>query len=209
MTTKVVTSSRSRSFTISSSIVVAISGSRPVIGSSNSSRLRLRRHRPGNADAAALAARERRRHAVGELAQADEAEHLVDARIDLLLGQLALFAQTEADVLRHRQRVEQRVFLEHHADVGAHLQEIELRHLIDALAVDENRAFVRAQQAERQLEDDRLAGAAGAEQDAHVAFRHGEAEIAKHDVIVESERDALEGDRVQILRLSYAQCSTA
>ncbi len=31
----------------------------------------------------------------------------------------------------------------------------------------------------------------------------------QHDVIVEGQRDVLEDDGVQILRLSYAQCSTA
>ena len=42
------------------------------------------------------------------------------------------------------------------------LQQLALRHLVDAHAVDEDAAGVRAQQAERQLEDHRLARAADA-----------------------------------------------
>ena len=75
-------------------------------------------------------------------------------------------------------------------------QQFALGHLVDAQAIDANGAGVRTQQPERQLEDDRLAGAAGAEQDAHLAFRDGETQVAQHDVIVKRHRDPVEHDRV-------------
>jgi hypothetical protein len=52
------------------------------------------------------------------------------------------------------------------------------------------------EQPERELEDHRLAGAAGAKQDPHRALRHGETAVAQHDVIVEGQRHAVEDDRV-------------
>ena len=48
---------------------------------------RLRRHRPRDRDAAPLAAREFRRHAVDELAEPDEAEHLLHPRSAFSIGQ--------------------------------------------------------------------------------------------------------------------------
>ncbi len=103
--------------------------------------------------------------------------------------------QPEADVLAHGQRVEERVLLERHADVAAQLQQIDFRHLVDALAVDGDGARVGPQQAENQLQDDRLAGAAGAQQHRHAGFRHRKADVAQHDVIVEGERHVLEHHR--------------
>ena len=57
--------------------------------------------------------------------------------------------------------------------------------VVDALAVDENRARVGSKQPENEFEQHRLPGAAGAEQDRHAAFRHTEADIAEDDVVVE------------------------
>ena len=72
------------------------------------------------------------------------------------------------DVLGDGQRIEERHLLEHHADVGAQPHEVALRHLVSIRSPwTENRAGVGAKQAENQLEDDRLAGAAGAEQERH------------------------------------------
>ena len=56
---------------------------------------------------------------------------------------------------------------------------------------------VGTQQAENQLEHDRLAGAARAEQDAHAAPRDAEADVAQDDVVVEGEGDLVEDDRRQ------------
>jgi hypothetical protein len=43
---------------------------------------------------------------------------------------------------RSRERIEQRVFLEHHADVRPHPQQIPFAHVVDALAVDDDRAGI-------------------------------------------------------------------
>jgi hypothetical protein len=90
-------------------------------------------------------------------------------------------------IFTDRQRVEQRIVLEQHADVGAQLQQIALGHVVDPLAVHENPARVRAQQSKNQLEHHGLPGSAGAQQDGHRAFCHLETELAQHDVIVEGQ----------------------
>ena len=64
--------------------------------------LRLRRQRAGERHALLLAAGELVGIAVAELRQLDDAEHLLDARVDLGLRH-AGDLQAEADVLRHRQ----------------------------------------------------------------------------------------------------------
>ena len=79
--------------------------------------------------------------------EADEPQHLLDARCDLIVRHVGLLDQPVADVLAHGQRIEQRAFLEQHADVGAHAQQLALGHLVDALAVDEDRARIRPQAA--------------------------------------------------------------
>src|SRR5204862_3378633 len=53
---------------------------------------------------------------------------------------------------------------------------------------------IGAQETERQFQDERLARAAGPEEDAHRAPGHGEAQLLHHDEIVEGERDLLERD---------------
>ena len=103
------------------------------------------------------------------LAEPDEPQHLLDALPDLVERHVALLVELVADVLGHGQRVEQRAFLEHHAEVGADLHQLALAHPIDALAVDPDDAGVRPQQPEHQLEDRRLPGAARAEKDLGVA----------------------------------------
>ena len=81
---------------------------------------RLERHRARDRDAPPLAAGQLRRHLVDVLGQADEPEHLLDAPVDLVERHLGFFVQLVADVLAHGQRVEQRAFLEDHAEIGAH-----------------------------------------------------------------------------------------
>jgi hypothetical protein len=56
------------------------------------------------------------------------------------------FVEPVADVLAHRQRVEQRAFLEQHADVGADAQQLGLAHVVDAIAVHVDGASVRTQE---------------------------------------------------------------
>ena len=101
-------------------------------GSSSSSTCGLRRERAGQRHALLLAAGELVGIAVAELRQLDEAEHLGDARVDLGLRH-AGDLQAEGDVLRDRQVGEQRIGLEHHADVA--LVRLEVG---DVLAVDQD-----------------------------------------------------------------------
>ncbi len=56
------------------------------------------------------------------------------------------------------------------------------------------RAGVRAEESQNQLEEDGLARAARAEQDAHAAARNGEADVAEDDVVVEGKGDPVEDD---------------
>ena len=103
--------------------------------------------------------------------ESDEAEHFLDARIHLLVRPVQFLGQLVADVLADGQRVEERAFLEHHAEIGAHPHELLLAHLVHALAVDPDHALVRLQQAENQLQDGGLARAAGAQEDLRVSLR--------------------------------------
>jgi Na+-transporting NADH:ubiquinone oxidoreductase subunit NqrB len=107
---------------------------------------------------------------------------------------LALLVQPVADVLADGQRIEQRVLLEYHADVGAHLQQRAFRHRVDPLAVDQDRAGIGPQQPENQLEDQRFPGAAGPQQDPHRSFRDGKTQILQDDKIVKGKRHMLESD---------------
>ena len=140
---------------------------------------RLRGHRARHGHAAPLATREFRRHAVDELTEPDEPEHFLDAPAHVAERHVGFLVQAIADVLGDRQRIEERVLLEHHADVGAHAQQVALGQVVDALSVDGDRAGVRAEQAEDQLEQNRLARTAGAQQKPQAALRDAEADVAR------------------------------
>ena len=117
---------------------------------------RLGGHRARDRDAAALAARELRRHPIDVLRQADEPEHLLDTPVDLVQRHVGLLVQLVADVLADGQRVEQRAFLEHHPEIGAHRIISRFGQLIDALAVHPDDAAVGAQETDDDLQDRRL-----------------------------------------------------
>ena len=127
-------------------------------------------------------------------AEADEPQHFLDPPIDLVERRIGLLVEPVADVLPDGQRVEQRPFLEHHADVGAHLHHLELAQLIDAFAVDPHLAAVSLQQSEQDLERQRLAGAAGAQDDLGVAAAQREADVLQNHLLVEGQRHVVEGD---------------
>ena len=130
---------------------------------------RLHRHRARDRDAAPLSARQLRRLPIDELRQPDEAEHLFDALADHVERLIGFLVQLVADVLGDGQRVEQRAFLKDHADVGAHFHHLLFGVVVDELAVHPDLAGVRLQQAENQLQRDRFAGAARAQDDLRVA----------------------------------------
>ena len=128
------------------------------------------------------------------LGQTDESEHLLDARIHFFERLVGLFVQPVADVLAHRERVEQRAFLKDHAKVVADFHQLGLGEPIDALAVDRHRAAVRLQQADDDLERRRLAGAAGAQNDLRAPLHHVEADVLEDDLVVERELHVIEDD---------------
>ena len=98
-------------------IVVAVMGSRPVVGSSYS----MMRGRATSARATATRRRWPPESSAGmrspKSCQAHEAQHLVHAALDLTFVQLAVFHELEGHVLAHGDGVEERAFLEHHPDL--------------------------------------------------------------------------------------------
>jgi len=156
---------------------------------------RLRRHRAGNRDATALTAGQFGRHPVDVFGEPDESQHFLDPVANLVLRRVRLFVDSVPDILVDSQRIEERGFLEQHADVRADLNQLALGHVVDAPIVDQNPARVRSEQPENQLQHDRFSGAAATEQDLHAPFRDNEAEIAEHDMVVERERHLVEHHR--------------
>ena len=94
----------------------------------------------------AAARRTVRTASVRKLREPDKPQHFVDALVDLVHRLARLLEEPIADVLTHRQRVEQRPFLEHHPDIGANRHQLDLRHLVDALPVDGDGAPIRFEQ---------------------------------------------------------------
>ena len=92
---------------------------------------------------------------------------------------VARFVEPVADVLGDGQRIEQRILLKQHADIGADAQQIGLAHVVDAVSVDEDHAAVGAEQSENQLEYHGLPRAARSKQNLHAARHDAEAHIAE------------------------------
>ena len=126
--------------------------------------------------------------------QPNEPEHLFDALADLVERLIGFLVQLVADVLGNGQRVEQRAFLKDHADVGAHFHHLIFGVVVDELPVHPDLPGIRLQQAENQLQRDRFARAARAEDDLRVAAPELEADIAQHDRVVERQRHMVEDD---------------
>ena len=121
---------------------------------------------PGQAGALAHAAGDLTGQLVLGADEADEVHLLHDDVADLGLGLLGVLAQREGDVVVEVHRAEHRAVLEQHAEELADLVEVLLRAAGDVGALDEDRALVGLDQADEGLEEDRLAGAGGAEHDA-------------------------------------------
>ena len=125
VTTIELTSSRSRSLTISSSTVIAVIGSRPVVASSYSRMPRLRRPSPGRSPPAA-AGRPTAPTACRSMNSARPTKPSTSSTRCADLGQrhVGLLVELVADVLADGQRVEERALLEHHPEVAAHPQQL-------------------------------------------------------------------------------------
>src|SRR6185503_7841058 len=101
-------------------------------------------------------ARQLRRPLSLDVRQMDLLEALLDARADLRLRHLRVPPQREGDVLEDRHRVEERPFLEGHAEVAAIAVQLLLRHRANVLTGDDDVSTVGPQQADDVLERDAL-----------------------------------------------------
>ena len=132
-------------------------------------------------------------HAAGDLAgelvlgadEADEVHLLHDDVAHLGLGLLGVLAQREGDVVVEVHRAEHRAVLEQDAEELADLVEVPLRAARDVGALDEDRALVGLDEADEGLEEDRLAGAGGAEHHADLAGRDRQADVAPDQLLAE------------------------
>ena len=127
--------------------------------------------------------------------QADEPEHLLTASANLFIGHPHLLEQPIADVVGDGERIEERRFLEEHADIPANLQHLLFRHVVDALPPDPDHARIGFQQAENQLQHHGFPGTARSQKKQRASGRDGKAHVVENDVVVEGERYVFEGDR--------------
>jgi hypothetical protein len=134
---------------------------------------RVEHDRPRDRHALLLAAGELLRIAAFVTAQLHEVEHALHLRPPRRAADAALL-QGEADILGHRQMREQRVALEHHADVAAIGWQGG-----DRLRVDEDLAGARPLEPGDQHQRGRLAGAGGAEEGDELAC--GDVEVEGGD----------------------------
>ena len=147
---------------------------------------RLDDQRPGERHPLLLAAGELPRIALQHAAQLDHAQHRVDPLADLRLADAA-HLQSEREVALDRQVREQRVVLEHHADVAA------LRRLAgDFLAIEQDPSRIRIFEAGHAAQRGGLAAAARAEQRDELAFGGGEVEVMDRRNAVEGLPEAVE-----------------
>ncbi len=103
-----------------------------------------------------------------------------------------LLAQAERHVFAHGERIEQRTFLEDHADEAAQLEKVIFLHLRNLLAQHPDMTAVRFEETQRQLEQDAFAGAGDAEQDLGFALVQVEGNAVEHDEVVEGDGDVFE-----------------
>ena len=105
-----------------------------------------------------------------KLRQPHHVERALDTRLDIRLGH-AVHLEREGEILRDRHVREQRVVLEDHADAA-----LVRRHVVDALAVERDRAGGRILEAGEHHERRRLAGAGRPEEREELAARKLEVE---------------------------------
>jgi hypothetical protein len=142
--------------------------------------------RAGQRHALLLAARELARQAVGERAELHQPERVAHLPVDLRLRGAADL-EREGDVARHGEMREQRIALEHHAEVA-----LLRRQVLDRLAVQQDAAAGRRDEARDRHQHGGLARAGGPEQRQELAAR----DVDRH--LVERPRRAIVlGDPVE------------
>ena len=147
----------------------------------------------GDGHAAAHASGELRGVLVDGVIELDEAQHLENAAVDLL-GRDVLFDQPVGDVVADGHRVEERAFLEDHADAVAEGEEVLLGHGVDLLAEDVDAPGVGQQESVGELEQHALAASRGTEHDARLARHHLEGDVLQDLVSVEGDGNVVEDD---------------
>jgi hypothetical protein len=85
--------------------------------------------------------------------------------------------------------------LKDHADLRADSHQLRFRQLIHALAVHPYQARIGTYQAKNDLQRQRFAGAAGAQDNLRVARNQREADVAEDYFVVEGERHVIEDNR--------------
>ncbi|MCY1415269.1 hypothetical protein D9M71_307450 [compost metagenome] len=142
--------------------------------------------RPGDGHALLLAAGQLRWAAMGELLQLHQLEHGLDFTLTFAT---ALFAnvQGEADVVAHRQVREQRVTLEHHANVA-----LVWWHVHQRLAVDQDLPGAGRLEAGQHRQGGALARAAGAEEGQELT-------------VLDVQRDVVHGGKIAVVLVQVAQ----
>ena len=139
--------------------------------------IRLDDHRTGEGYTLTLSAGHLLRQALLEAVEVDRVEHLHDALLDLCLRQIAT-TQAERDVLEDVHVREQRVALEHEAEVP-----LMQRHMGVVLSVEEEVALHRLREAADQAERRGFATAAGAEEADQLALLDVQVQILQNDVL--------------------------
>ena len=146
--------------------------------------------RAGDRDPLLLAARERAHRALGEGRHLHEREEARDGRADLGAG-VPAGPKAEGDVLGDAEMGEERVVLEHDADVAP-----VRRQAGDVAPVERHAAAVGREETGHDPEQRGLAAARGAEQRDELARPHGEVDAAQHGRRAEAllgTRDVQEG----------------
>ena len=100
----------------------------------------MRRHGTRDGNAAALPSRQCRGHAIDELGESDKAEDLLHPSPDVVQRHIGFLIKSVADVLRYRERIEERQLLEHDSHVGAYPKELSLAAVVDAFPIDDDGA---------------------------------------------------------------------
>jgi len=147
----------------------------------------------GDGDATPHAAGEAARIQVERLVELDKFESLVDAGVDLIVGH-ALLDELVGNVVADGEGVEERAFLKDHAGAGAQGKQQLFTHGCDLLAEEQDASLVRAQQSIDELEQDTLAHAGGAKQNARLTGSNGEADVLKNGRAFETDGDVVKRD---------------
>jgi hypothetical protein len=157
--------------------------------------LRVQHERAGQAGALAHTAGD----LAGELAlgalETDHLHLLQHDATDLRLALLRVLAQREGDVVEEVHRAEQGAVLEQDAEELPDLVEPVLAGPDDVGVVDDDGALLGLQQTDQRLQEHRLAGSGGPQQDRDLAGRQGERDIAPDVLAAERLGQPLDLDR--------------